>query len=191
MDENQFDMYGADGGHHLACGFEDARRVCTKRALFKIAHQSGYLICRRKSKIVPGEIDLPVLPCPGIYWTEPDMMHFADIMGTELMIPVIEGYNFLVSSQQLASLDLVPSAGLEIYSEPEGGRPLSIEPIVSGDETRTLRSKRGGLTATAMGGGAILFSGGLEQTGDASTRAPLSTAEPTERFQDVKIKPTL
>jgi hypothetical protein len=34
-------------------------------------------------------------------------MHLADIMGTELMIPVIESYDFLVSPQQFASLDLV------------------------------------------------------------------------------------
>ena len=61
-------------------------------------------------------MDLPLLPCPGIYWTEPDLMHLADIMGTELMIPVIDGYNFLVSPQQLACLDLVHLT-LAIYTE--------------------------------------------------------------------------
>jgi len=43
-------------------------------------------------------------------------MHLADIMGTELMIPVIEGYNFLVGSQQLASLDLVHLT-LAVYAD--------------------------------------------------------------------------
>lgn len=70
-----------------------------------------------------------------------------------------------------ASLDLEPSAGLEIYAED----PLSVQPVSVSGQPRILRSARGGLVATGLDDGTVVLTGG--EVNDGGVRRPVKSAE--------------
>lgn len=69
------------------------------------------------------------------------------------------------------SLDLVPSAGLELYSE----SPFAVKALTVGGQPRLLRQARGGLGAVALGDGTVLLTGGSVLEGGA--RRPVASGE--------------
>lgn len=71
-----------------------------------------------------------------------------------------------------SSLDLTPSAALDLYSED----PFTVQPLNIGGVPRALREARGGLSASGIGDGTVLFSGGESPDG-AGGRTPKNTSE--------------
>jgi hypothetical protein len=70
-----------------------------------------------------------------------------------------------------SSLGFTPSQTLDIYDESS----LTVNALSVGGQPRTLREPRGGVVATAIGDGTVLFSGG--QTDSGVDARPLATAE--------------
>jgi hypothetical protein len=71
-----------------------------------------------------------------------------------------------------ADLGMTPSNVLDLYNE----TPFAVQPLSIGGVPRTLRESRGGLRATAIGDGTVVFTGG-ETSDGAGGRTPRVTSE--------------
>lgn len=79
--------------------------------------------------------------------------------------------NRAVFSGGFSTLSLTPSSSLDVFSE----QSLDVEPIYASGQPRLLREARGALTATSLGNGSILISGG--EIGSSSGHRPCASAE--------------
>lgn len=79
--------------------------------------------------------------------------------------------NRAVFSGGFSSLSLTPSSSLDVFSE----SALDVEPIYASGQPRLLREARGAQTATSLGNGTILISGG--EIGSSTGHRPCASAE--------------